>query len=381
MMLSRIVIKSFFTVLLTLPFLLNGQVVVDTRCFPQVGDTLVQSIDNLPAYIRFMSEYDENQKWDFRSLQSPYGRKNVILPANFFAAHHFFPLANASVQLSEDQIGFFQISESAIKLVGIQGNDPLGLGIQQPIYYDPPLVERRAPLRYKDGFQNESYIKYSFSYEDMRKDKFSDLPFRPDSLRITITIDRQDYVDAWGELSIPGGSYDVLREKRQFSNYVQLEVKVGNQNWQDVTDLLPNSNLVGRSYEVQYLYHSNEASDPVAVVYLNGAETKVNSVIYKTNQTESNIQDINDMKQGLYAFPNPAIVNVRFEFTNLEPGNYKVSIFNILGLEEWSETYFVNGSRSEKVNISHLRKGTYLYSLVDENGKTISTKRLVVIKP
>lgn len=83
----------------------------------------------------------------------------------------------------------------------------------------------------------------------------------------------------------------------------------------------------------------------------------------------------------MYAFPNPAIVNVRFEFTNLIPGNYKVSIFNILGAEVWKNYYYISGQRIEKVDISNLRKGTYLYSLQDDRGKTIATKRLVVVRP
>ena len=34
-----------------------------------------------------------------------------------------------------------------------------------------------------------------------------------------------------------------------------------------------------------------------------------------------------------------------------------------------------------KLDISKLRKGTYLYSLTDAKGKTIATRRLMVIRP
>jgi hypothetical protein len=66
---------------------------------------------------------------------------------------------------------------------------------------------------------------------------------------------------------------------------------------------------------------------------------------------------------------------------NLPSGIYKVKILNILGVELWSKSYDVQGDFMAQVDISKLRKGTYLYSLVSESGKTISTKRLIVMRP
>ena len=110
-------------------------------------------------------------------------------------------------------------------------------------------------------------------------------------------------------------------------------------------------------------------------------DTEVKSVTFKPNLRNNIITSSDNQLPGIYAYPNPSIVNVRFEFSNLNPDNYKLKIFNILGIEVWSEEYYINGNRTTKVNVGNLKKGTYLYSLVDSKGKTISTKRLVVIKP
>ena len=50
-------------------------------------------------------------------------------------------------------------------------------------------------------------------------------------------------------------------------------------------------------------------------------------------------------------------------------------------MEQWSRTYYIDGNRTEKVDVSELRKGTYLYSLSNEQGKTLSTRRLIVVRP
>ena len=87
------------------------------------------------------------------------------------------------------------------------------------------------------------------------------------------------------------------------------------------------------------------------------------------------------VRPGVYAYPNPAINDARFEFTNLNRDTYTLKIYNILGAEVLKKQYFVNGTRTEKVDLTDLRKGTYLYSLIDSKGKTLTTKRLMIIRP
>lgn len=372
--------RYLLILLLITPLSTFGQTVIQSGSFPQPGDTLFTHIDYLPSGINIETPR-QGERWDFSTLQSPFARKMDIFPASVFSEHKYFPRANAAVLLKEDQLGFFHIGQKEISLLGLVGEDVLSLGLNTLTVFDPPLIERRAPLRYQDGYQTESLVQYRFALEDLPQNEFKALPFSPDSIRLSITFDRQDYVDAWGTMLIPGGIYDVLRERRQQLRTVEVEAKVGQQSWQSVTHLLSTNKKIADQYSVNYYFHSNESRNPVAIVYMDGEEQQVLNVAYNAPMKADNIQQVGSIRPGLYAYPNPAIVNVRFEFTNLPAGNYKLKISNILGLEEWSETYYIDGHRTERVNIASLRKGTYLYSLVDEKGKTISTKRLVIIKP
>ncbi len=372
--------KYLLIFLLIIPTLAQGQVVIGSGSFPKPGDTLFTHIDYLPNSINVETPR-QGERWDFSTLQSPFARKMDIFPASVFSEHKHFPKANVAVLLKENQLGFFYIGEHEISLMGLVGEDLLSLGLNTITEFSPPLIERRAPLKFQDGYQTESSIRYRFALEDLPENVFAELPFTPDSIQLSITIDRQDFVDAWGTMLIPGGIYDVLRERRQELRSVEVEAKIGRQAWRNVSHLLTDNKKVANQYSVSYYFHSNESNNPVAIVYMDREEQEVLNVAYNAPTYSTNIQQIGNIRPGLYAYPNPAIVNVRFEFTNLPPGNYKLKISNILGLEEWSETYYIDGHRTERVNISSLRKGTYLYSLVDEKGKTISTKRLIVIKP
>ena len=110
--------------------------------------------------------------------------------------------------------------------------------------------------------------------------------------------------------------------------------------------------------------------------------TTVRNTLYAyNNDVINNINYINRGKADVFAYPNPAIEEVRFEFLNLKTGDYRLAIYNILGIEIWHEHYAISNDRTAKVDLASFRKGTYLYSLLDEKGKTITTKRLIILRP
>ena len=368
---------------LILEYSLAAQIVLQPTNLPKLGDTLRTAIDNMPGNISWMPS-GADQRWDFTALQAPFTRQTIIKSPEVGEHRDQFPTANMLVELAEGAEAYYRFiisQQSTVQLLGFFGEDPLHFGVKVLTRYNPPIVDRRAPLRYLDNNKVQSALLLPFSADDLPKAILDQLPITPDSLRIRITIDRRDVVDSWGKVTIPGGIYDVLREKRTEIRETRVEAKLGFSAWQDITDLIPNSELAGKETTVAYCFFSNEAQEPIAVVTMSQDAKKPLRVEYKANDLTTDVQNVKTLKPGVYAFPNPAIVNVRFEFTNLPPGNYKVSIYNILGAEVWKQYYYINGQRIDKVDISSLRKGTYLYSLQDEWGKTIATKRLVVVRP
>ncbi len=377
--------RSIVLFLLSLvPFALSAQIIVQQATLPQIGDTLRTAVDNLPGNIS-LTPIGANQRWDFTSLQSPFTRQTVVRPASEGQYASKFPIASMLIQLNDNAEAYYRSTNTSIQstfqLVGFYGKDPLGFGMQVLTRFTPPMVERRAPLKYKDNNRVESSILLPFSADDLPNEILDQLPITPDSLRIRIAIERRDVVDAWGKITIPGGIYDVLREKRTEIKETRVDAKLSFFPWQDITGLIPNSELAGKDTTVYYYFFSNETKEPIAIVTMDRDEKRAIRVEYRAGDITTDVQNVKSLKPGVYAFPNPAIVNVRFEFSNLPAGDYKLTIYNILGAMVWSQRYYINGQRIEKVDISNLRKGTYLYSLQNNEGKTIATKRLVVVRP
>lgn len=368
---------------------LSAQITINSDHFPQAGDTLFTAVDNLPSSSIQITDAGGDQAWDFSSLQSPFTRQTLVLNTSEGNFSSFFPNADVVLKVGENSESYYTIDENTVELIGFAGMDPVGLGAELVTPFSPAYISQRAPLNFFDVNPMESNLNVPFAADEIPGNIFDNLPITPDSIRVRVAIDRLDVVDAWGVLTIPGGIYDVLREKRTEIRETRLDAKVGFLGWQDVTDIIlaaagdfeEIADQLGRDTIITYHFINDEVKEAIAVVTTADDGVTVTQVEYKANDIITNVQDVTKLKPGVYASPNPAMVNVRFEFSNLDPGNYQLKIFNILGVEVWSRNYQINGMRTEKVNISSLRKGTYLYSLISPNGKTLTTKRLIVVRP
>lgn len=360
--------------------LCQAQIFVPTSLMPGAGDTLLTAVDNLPNSIKSIAS-GRNQRWDFAMLEAPYTRSTVWKPASKGSAAASFKNAEYIAPIDEQTEGYFRTQGNDLILLGAVGPDPLNLSRKSLMRFSPGLIERRYGLRYGDAFQDESNVVLTLGEDDIPSWFRKKLPVSPDSLRLRVTYDRQYDVDSYGRMIVPGGIFEVIRERRIEIIDLRLEVKVGRRRWQDVTRSVKDKELLRSQKKISYHFYSNNSKEPVAKVWMSSNERKVLKIEFKPRERESVVQNVANVRPDIYVSPNPAIASVRFEFFNLPPGTYKLSIFNIIGQEEWSKMYTINGNYAEQVDISQLKKGAYLYSLKDERGRTLSTKRLMVIRP
>ena len=358
----------------------QAQIYIPTSLMPRTGDTLLTAVDNLPANIRNIGS-GRNQRWDFAMLEAPYTRSTVWRAASKGSADKFFKNAEYTAPLDEQTEGYFRTEGNDLILVGAVGPDPLNLNKKSILRYSPGLVERRYGLRYGDAFQADGNLVLTLGEDEIPSWFRKKLPVSPDSLRLRVSYDRQYDADSYGRIIVPGGIFEVLREKRIEIVEMKLEVKVGRRRWQDVTRSVRDRELLRTQKRISYHFYNSKSKEPVARVWMSPNEKKVLKIEFKPREEENPVQNLASVRPDIYVSPNPAISDVRFEFFNLSPGTYKLSIYNIIGQEEWSKMYTINGNYTEQVDISKLKKGAYLYSLKDERGRTLSTKRLMVIRP
>ena len=368
-----------FTVLIMSVLVAKGQITVTAETLPDIGDTLRTAVDGIPSDISITTPGGD-QVWDFKGLQGV-TREVVYLPASEGTFSADFPSANLVV-ISAVGETYYLNSGSSFELVGYKGQAPDPIMQEVTAKFTPRAVQRRAPMNFFDDNSMNTALTLAAAADDLPLGGVLDsLPITPDSLRLRIVTTRDDLVDAWGILSIPGNTYDVLREKRLEITETRMDVKIFGLPWQDFTDFLPDIDFLGMDTTKTYHFYSNEVKEPIAIATVDPQTNDVISVEYRSEDISTSVKYINKGRADLFAYPNPAIDEVRFDFVNVKSGIYQLKMFNILGKVVWQDSFPMVGDKTVKVDLSALRKGTYLYSLIDGRGKTVTTKRLMIIRP
>ncbi len=377
-------------VLSTLCTLATAQITVTNATFPVAGDSLVYAVDNAPLGLSPASAPGGNQVWDFSTLQKDDNLSVVYRPANAGNQVANFPGADLVITGQTGET-YFNVTNTKFEALGYAGADPAGFGLDVVTKFSPPIVERKSPMNFFDINSQSSNLSLTFPTDQPPLDSvFSNLPVNIDSMRVAITTNRLDIVDAWGTASIPGGSYPVLRQRRTDYTTTGIEVYVvlipGFGQWIDLSTIIGGGggglgDFLGTDTTVTYRFYNDVEKEEIAIATMSNDLSTVESVRFKNIVTTPAIEPKISFSGGIQAFPNPAVEWVRFDCVNLTPGEYTLKIFNIIGKLVWKKNYALGGTSSFRVELDDFKKGTYIYSLVDKQGNSVGTKRLVVLKP
>jgi hypothetical protein len=188
--------------------------------------------------------------------------------------------------------------------------------------------------------------------------------------RFALTIHGE--VDAAGELFSPTARYEVIREQRD----IELTFLPSGVMTRHPEPGLPAGFITGRTY----VFISTASAMPVATV-MTDAMNQAKQVEYITHPWAGTVIQQLPRRPDVFVYPNPSFGNLRFDFLNLPSGYYDLEIYNILGSKIKTENLFINGTRTLPLDLTRLKKGTYIYRLVDSQKNTIRSKRLVIITP
>ncbi len=376
---------SFFTLALGLATLCStsfAQITLTNASFPAAGDTLHTTNDfNLPASIS-LGNGGANQTWNFSALNVDFVRNVAIRPAAESQNASFYPTANLySPLLNDNAEEYIKSSATKYEYLGYAGDDPIGIGVQIKVRSNPTNVQRVAPLTFKAKRTNNFSFLIPFSSDILPDSLLAGLPIQPDSLRIKFATIEIDTVDSWGTMTIPGGSFSVLRERRIAYNDTKLEAKLPLFGWSDVTNLVGGvggfGDFFGKDTTATYYFWSNTAKEPIAVVDVNkDTLSQIESIEFKVIDYNTSSADVLGGRMDVSVSPNPTAEVANFSFHNFEAGNYTLAIYDVVGrLMMTKSYYFSGGSEVIAENVARLPTGSYFYRVANEKNKIILTKK------
>ena len=371
-----------------------AQPTISSSYFPAAGDTLKSAIVSQPdaTFNALITGNNGPFTWDLSNAIHDNVVETVFQNAADGVNYAQFTGADLVV-VGQQGEQYYNKTANLYQAMGYAGADPGGFGLDVIAKYNPVLNERNAPLNLFDFGSTSTNLTLPFGTDQLPDTLFQGLPLTPDSIRVRISINRQEITNAYGTVILPNNPvpYPVLRVERQEFTTTGLDLKLPFLGWVDLSTLIggggsgPGSQFLGTDTTITHRFYANDVKEEVAVLTLSNDKTEVQGVRYKTEEDATSGTDSpgGDApgSPAISAFPNPAIEWVRFDYFNLPEDDYTLKIYTLIGNPVWNESYHLMGSKFIKLDLDKFRKGTYLYSLANKRGEVIGTKRLVVVKP
>lgn len=372
-------LSTFFALLTALG--LQAQITVTNATFPAAGDTLKYATDLNPDGV-VITPAGGPTTWDFTGLAPTVKSETVFRAAAEGSAAAEFPTASV-VTVSEggQNETYYSVSATSFENLGFFGVDPTGgLPIPTTFRFDPPVAERRAPLSFLSLNQSASSLGIAFSVADLGPlaDSLGPIAGLADSIRIRGTATRLDLVDAYGSLTIPGGTYDVIREKRTEYRDTRLDIHTLF-GWQDITDLIPTGGFgegLGSDTTITYLFFSNAEKEIIAEVNTGSDGLVVETVTYKDNGVISGNSEVLENGLQVLVSPNPANGQAVFSFKNGTSGDYSLRLMDARGQVALRSNLT---STATTIQLDGMGSGTYFYQVFDENNRAIASGKLLIV--
>ncbi len=270
-----------------------AQITVTNATFPSAGDTLKMAINNSPSVINLIfTPPGGPQTWDLSGL-------NVDATQNFIfraASEGSVSGQVAGAELvtlppSPHAEEYYNVTTNRFELQAYYGIAPYDLVSNSLFHYNPPLTERQASLNFFDIYASSSGILEKFLPSAFTPSLVAALPATFDSLRYRVANSQIDVVDAYGSMSIPGGTYNVLREKRTRYTETRLDGKHPILGWLDITDnaILAGFHGLGVDTTVFFYFYNDVAKEPIARVTLNAAQNAATQTLFKYNSAVTSV--------------------------------------------------------------------------------------------
>jgi len=341
-----------------------AQITVTDSDIISVGDIVYEAVDSLPSNSITIGNSGANQTWDFSSLQDmEVDIIEVISPVGT-PYENIHPDANMCVEI-DDELMYLDKSSTGLEMVGY-GDIPLNmLMIPLPLVYG--LSQQNGPNTVMDSSLQNMFFPDSlapFISSNPLDDKI-------DSLKIFVVQSSNFNVDAWGDVTIPMGTYSSLRLNVEETTITELYAYCSSSlttsgSWHPVPALLfpTETETVNR-----YQWWSNDPSVKFMIAELE-MDSLNNNVEFVTFLTETPTTVVNDLlSNSVSVFPNPTSDKI---IVNTDLNNCNYELVDVKGSVITSDNF----NYSTEIDLSKNAKGIYFLKLKSQN--EIITKKIII---
>jgi hypothetical protein len=330
---------------------LKAQITIQQADMPQVNSKAVMIVDNSGSFSPGLKGGPIT--WNFSTLGG--SQSNQYLFANppstpYFAYFHAADLADSMVYANG--YTYFSSTASHFSAVG-QGLTEMGLKVGLTLH--PAFTQITLPASYAIGnidggmSRGDTAIKYAY------------LTF--DSVGARINIHYADTVDAYGTITTPFGTQNVLRQKHWDITVDSLRGHTPFVGWSNIQ--------VTTTKDYIYRWYANGMPYFFATMQMNYTNTH-DSLVQWFDGTDVGIAPISH-SAFTSVYPNPCKTEITFSCSSTDAR--QISIFDITG-RQIANQEIRNGNLI--MNTSAYSAGMYFYHVSDISGSVIDRGKFIV---
>ncbi len=367
---------------LKISYLFLAYILIGISIYPneiQAGDGLGSNLSESDTLRYITDRYSKelsvgktgkNQFWSFHSLNAPYYLE-YILENNGSDESHLMESSSHRASYIESYKGLLEKSHTYIL--------PFCREEIESVIHGDKIV-RPASLELGLRTSEEYQEVLTFSKEDL-KDEFQNLiDLLIDSIAIELNVISSLYNNAEGHVYLPTGEFKVTKARLESKKRVTVSVKRSGRWDRSENPLEDRITSLLETNEKLELFFNEEYPLHVAKIDLT-AKNRINFVEYALLGDINGINRLSTDQRAIVLFPNPTYGDVNVEFHKYPPGDYTLKIYNIVGKEQMSFRLKSDKGVRNNFTLTRLGKGSYLYTITDEHGKRLLTRRLIIIKP
>ncbi|MCF8244445.1 MAG: T9SS type A sorting domain-containing protein [Saprospiraceae bacterium] len=344
-------------VLAILPTLSHAQITIQASEVNPLGVFAIQSRDT-SVEAAISPGGTGMQTWDFSMLDNNSSDSLEFYNASETAYSSLFPGANLAATLDSIAVIYFEKNDNHLITFGTYGTFTLDpYTVTTALKYNPPQTIIKFPLEMNQSFAETVHSKVQVLGSEVN------FPF--DSVRAVTTTQRSVLVDAYGQLTSPIGTFDVLRSTETEISVDTIEY-LNNGIWFPLQNTPPKTITFYNWWTNQF-----DLGFPVVQYKISpGIDTSMiwlNEFVSSTHDSKSYLN--------VNLSPNPTS-----NFLNVElPDGFsgQMEVFDLNGRKLLSQAAL---SSFENLNVQALPVGSFVLLLKDKRGKIAGFERFEIIR-
>ena len=332
-----------FSIAFSCPFIW-GQITIDQNDMPSVGDNIPRKSDTMTV-LAGPGGSGPNQTWNFTATSNYVITENtsVVSVASTPNGNQF---GNSNMAMTNDNSNYLYFNKSAqsFSTQGFSG-DLLGTGVINAVF-NPDLTLHQFPRTFGSSF-SDTYVIDVIVPGAAINPLLSQIHFKRTSVV-------HDTTDAWGQLTTPHGTYDVLRihTMEVFSDSIWAQ-----------PIFPPTWNLVSTSTDTTHSYSWVGKGGKLAIAEMSFDTLGLPKIFKWTELPGIGVGLEESSVANLEIYPNPCETMLTMRTQETKVG-IDFSIINALGM--LVSTGLIT-EVNQSINIAHLAPGSYTFCVGEKH--------------